>query len=103
MTIEIDLADAFRDSTGIVFDLTNVAYVSSAGWQFMLGASKDFRQQGRSVQLAGMSENVRDVFEILGLEVLFGAYESLDAAVHACAASWLAGAGARRTSSGTAS
>lgn len=55
----------------LVFDLSSMDYVSSAGLRVLLLAGKKLRcSEGRLV-LSGIRENVRDVFEMSGFLTLF--------------------------------
>jgi anti-sigma B factor antagonist len=103
VTLEVDLKAAFEDAKSVVFDLTNVTYVSSAGWQVLLVVSKKFRQQDGTMHVVGMQESVRDVFELLGLGVLICAHQSIEAAMQVCETARLAPVRPRGKGSGNAS
>lgn len=65
----------------LVFDLSEMDYVSSAGLRVILLAGKKVRAaQGRLV-LSGMREMVRDVFEMSGFLKLFVVTPGVDAAL----------------------
>jgi len=51
--------------TRIVFDLTGVDYISSAGLRVFMTAARDLRGRGR-VALAGSRSNVRQILDIAG-------------------------------------
>jgi len=49
-----------------VLDLTQLAYISSAGLRVILLAAKRLKQCGGALVLLGLQPNVREVFEISG-------------------------------------
>lgn len=54
-----------------IFDFSGLEYISSAGLRVILGAAKKLKVlQGRMV-LAGLNENVKEVFEMAGLHTIF--------------------------------
>lgn len=69
----------------VALDMSNVAYVSSAGLRVLLIGAKAARAAGHRLALAGLSEPVREVFEISGFTALFTIAPDLDAALSALA------------------
>ncbi len=57
--------------TRLVFDLAETEYVSSAGLRVILMAAKRLQGRQHRVVLAGLRDNVRDVFEVSGFLGLF--------------------------------
>ena len=54
----------------LIFDMTNLEYVSSAGLRVILKAQKVMNTQG-SMKLIGVSDSIMDVFDITGfLDIL---------------------------------
>ena len=53
------------DVNALTLDMTEVAYISSAGLRVLLGAQKKMNQIG-SMKLTGVCEAVMDVLEITG-------------------------------------
>jgi len=49
----------------IVVDLAGVNYISSAGWGIFISEIKRIRRNGGDIKLAGMTPEVREVFELL--------------------------------------
>jgi len=60
----------------LVIDLTEVDYISSAGWGIFVSEIKGLREKGGDIKLAGMTPEVRDVFELLEFDTLLTPYES---------------------------
>jgi anti-sigma B factor antagonist len=69
------LDEAFQDAVAldkkmILVDCTQLNYISSAGLGVFMSYLSDFENQGIALRLFGMSEKVKNVFEMLGLEQL---------------------------------
>lgn len=64
-----------------VFDLRDLDYVSSAGLRVMLLAAKKTRAAGGRIALFGLSDSVKDVFEISGFHTIFALFATRDEAV----------------------
>jgi len=73
---------AMRDSR-IVVDLRDMNYVSSAGLRSFIILAKHARSRNQTIALAGMQEEITEIFEISGLLELFAVYDSVEAAVAA--------------------
>ena len=58
-------------------------YVSSAGLRSFVILAKHARSRNQTIALAGMQEEITEIFEISGLLDLFAVYDSVDAAVAA--------------------
>lgn len=54
-----------------ILDLAEVAYVSSAGLRVLLIAAKAAKAGGNRLVLTGLSESVREVFDISGFSTIF--------------------------------
>ena len=67
--------------TGIVLDLADLDYVSSAGLRVILMTGKRLRGAGGRLVLARLRESVRDLFEMSGFLSLFPITESVEEAV----------------------
>ena len=51
---------------GVVFDFSQLDYISSAGLRVILRTLKQFQTQGLRFMLAGLNTTVREIFEIAG-------------------------------------
>ncbi len=81
--VEKALAEAIAGCQGgMVMDMTSLEYISSAGLRVMLMAAKRMQQKGGKLALFGLSENVKDVFDISGFSSVFKIFSN---AQEACA------------------
>lgn len=64
--LEKELRDTWDGITGLVLDFADVNFISSAGLRVLLLAHKHFQGNGKMV-LKNLSEDVREVFELTGL------------------------------------
>lgn len=63
--LETELKESAAGVTELIFDFTDVEYVSSAGLRVLLSAQKRMNQQG-SMVIRNVSEMVMEVFEVTG-------------------------------------
>lgn len=68
-------------ATRIVFDFSDMDYISSAGLRVVLIAGKRLRSSGGLLALSGMRELVREVFEVSGFIGLFPCAATCDEAL----------------------
>jgi anti-sigma B factor antagonist len=52
--------------TGLVFDLSALEYISSAGLRVLLSARKKVKALGATMKIVGASESVKEIFQITG-------------------------------------
>lgn len=67
-------------SATIVLDMSRLTYVSSSGLRVLLTARRKARERNGDVVLCGLTQNVRDVFNMVGFSALFTIRDSLDEA-----------------------
>lgn len=65
----------------IVADLAELEYISSAGAGVFIGALAMAQENSGNIVLSSPTENVREVFELLGLTEIFTLADSAEAAV----------------------
>jgi anti-anti-sigma factor len=65
----------------LVFDFSDLDFMSSAGLRVVLVAAKRMREAKGKLAFAGLRENVRDVFEMSGFLKLFNAHDGLEQAI----------------------
>ncbi len=58
-------------SRNIVFDCSELSYVSSAGLRVFISSQRQLTARGGGVAFAALSKPVRDLFHLAGLEELF--------------------------------
>ena len=63
------------DEKNIIIDLKEVDYVSSSGLRGLLIGLKKFKGAGRGFVLCGLTENVKEVFDIAGFSAIFTIYK----------------------------
>lgn len=65
--LDDSIADILFGAEEVVFDITKLEYISSAGLRVILRAHKIMSTQG-TLKIAGANESVKEVFYITGLE-----------------------------------
>ena len=69
---ERDLAPVFEcTDCDIVLDCTELNYISSSGLRIVLNVFKHTRSNGHKAILKGMSEDIKEVFQLNGFLQLF--------------------------------
>ncbi|MEL7625312.1 MAG: STAS domain-containing protein [Anaerolineaceae bacterium] len=76
--IEKVLNDLVEDKKTIILDMSDITFVSSAGWWAIIRAYKEL-QKGNSgkIVLAGLNENVRSSMDLIGILPYFPTYDTL--------------------------
>ncbi len=67
--------------TKVLVECRELEYISSAGLRVLLTAAKQFKKISGEIALAGLSRNVKQVFEISGFTSIFPIYTTRDEAV----------------------
>ena len=65
----------------IAIDLSGVEYMCSAAWGTITGSLKAARQNLGDIVVAGMSEDLKSVFELIELGDMIKSYSTLEEAV----------------------
>lgn len=71
------------ETTKIVLNLQNVAYIDSRGLEALVGLYNSARQAGGAIQLCHLMPRVAEVVKITRLDSIFGVYSSEEQAVQA--------------------
>ena len=79
--LEAVLPARIQANDKVVLNLADVPYVSSAGLRVLLIGAKAARSGGKTLVLAGLSESVREVFDISGFTSLFTIAPDVDGAL----------------------
>lgn len=64
--LEEALASALDGVADLVFDFSQIEYISSAGLRILLNTQKKISAAGGSMKLTGVNDVVREVFEVTG-------------------------------------
>ena len=59
------------DDKDIIFDCTDMSYISSAGLRQMLEILKNSRKHGHHVYIKGLCDNIREAFVLTGFYEIF--------------------------------
>lgn len=82
VALEIAVMDRLQAGCNrLVFDLSGVDYISSAGLRVILMAGKKLRVTGGNLVLCGLRAEVHGVFEMSGFLSLFAFTPDLDSAM----------------------
>jgi len=65
----------------VVIDMTGVDFVNSAGWGMLLERAEKVISSGGTFTLAGMQEDVSEIFQLLGLSKVIRRVESIQDAL----------------------
>ena len=70
--IELDtlLSESLDGVTDLVFDFSELKYISSAGLRVLLSTQKRMNSQG-SMKITGASNNIIEIFDITGITEIF--------------------------------
>ncbi len=80
--VEGELVALLRSSR-VVFDMTAVRFVTSAGLRALLKAAKAAKASGTGFAICGLQPSVREVYSISGFDQIITAHETREAAVAA--------------------
>lgn len=64
----------------IAIDMANVDFIDSSGMGALVGSLKGVSREQGEMKIAGLSPEVRTIFELTRLHRIFDIYDSLDAA-----------------------
>ena len=65
--LESVINELFDDTKELIFDMSDVEYISSAGIRVMLGAYKKMNSNQGRTRIEKVNDMVREVFEMTGL------------------------------------
>lgn len=71
--------------THVIVDFEHLDYISSAGLGVFMVFIEDIRRNNGDILLAAMRDNVFSVFDLLGFQILFRIFPSVDDALSALA------------------
>jgi anti-anti-sigma factor len=70
-----------NENTRLVFDLSLLEYLSSAGLRVILGAAKEMKRRGGKFVLCALNAYVKEVFEVSGFGAIIPIAESVEAGI----------------------
>lgn len=62
----------------VIFDMTSLDYISSAGLRIVLNNSKILKKGNKRLILCGMQDHIKEIFEISGFDSFLEIYDSLE-------------------------
>ena len=62
----------------LLFDLSDLEYLSSGGLRVILGAAKEIRRREGKVALAALKEYVYEIFEVSGFTAMISIKDSIE-------------------------
>ena len=65
--LESVINELFDDTKELIFDMSDVEYISSAGIRVLMGAYKKMNFAQRKIRIEKTNDMVREVFEMTGL------------------------------------
>ena len=71
------------DQSRLIFDLSDLEYLSSGGLRIVLAASKDTRQKGGQLVLCCLNEYVKEIFEVSGFHSIIPIVDSVKSGIQA--------------------
>lgn len=71
-----------KNQFNIVVDFDELAYISSAGLGVFMAYIEKIRENNGDIKLAGMSEKVYNIFDLLGFPLLYEIYDTKDEAIN---------------------
>ena len=83
--LEPYLASCREAGDRLLFDLSALDYISSAGLRVLMIASKRTRPAGGEIAVAAPSPVVREILEITRFDMVFPVHDTVAAGVHALA------------------
>ncbi|MDJ0914843.1 MAG: STAS domain-containing protein [Desulfobacterales bacterium] len=66
------------ETSKIVFDFSQLEYLSSGGLRVILGTAKELKRRDGNVALCSLNEYVKEIFEVSGLEALIPIKDTID-------------------------
>jgi anti-sigma B factor antagonist len=79
--LQAELTEPLAAATSAVFDVSSVAYMSSAGFRLLLLLYRTISIRGGKLALVGLSDEIRDTMGMTGFLEFFVVASSLDDAL----------------------
>lgn len=65
----------------LIFDMSGVTFVSSAGWWVLIGTQKTCKKHNGEVVIANISDGIHDSLKLVGMDDYFQIFDDLTTAV----------------------
>lgn len=75
------VSPVLEENDSLVIDLSAVDFIDSSGLGAILSCLRKLNSKGGDVKLAGASDRVRDIFELVRFNHLFDVYNTVDEAL----------------------
>lgn len=69
------------ECSNVIFDFSNLSYISSSGLRVLLYAAKKIRAKGGAVCLSSVHSSVQRIIDVTGLAQLLPSYKNLDESI----------------------
>jgi anti-anti-sigma factor len=74
--------EALKDqTTRVLFNLSSLEYLSSAGLRVLLGAAKEMRRRDGKIVLCALNEFVKEIFEVSGFQSLIPIADTVESGI----------------------
>lgn len=70
-----------QDMTKFVIDFEDLVHINSLAMGILRGKLRTVRDLGGDIKLVGLSEHIKTIFEMIGLDELFEIYNTEDEAI----------------------
>lgn len=70
-----------KNQNTLIVNMAELYYMTSAGLREILGAGKKLKEKGHEILLAGLQENIQEVFQISGFASLFKIFDTEESAL----------------------
>ena len=76
--VERILTELLEKNKAIIIDMSDIEFVSSAGWWSIIRIQKELKKRGRgNLTLVGLNQNVRESMDLIGILPYFTIYDDL--------------------------
>ena len=70
-----------KGASRLAIDMSNSSYISSCGIGVLVKVQKDIQELGGKIVIVGAKSSVRDVLNLMGLELLFEFVDTMEEAM----------------------
>ena len=69
------------DANRLLFDFSDLEYLSSGGLRVILGAAKELKRKGGQIVLCCLSEYVNEIFEVSGFNAMIPITDTVESGI----------------------